>query len=164
MEEQENRLNTQGAIASAVAITLENMAFEQAIPEDEPEVPVGADPYWAKLNLLSPHEGFVMILVGNEGAKLIAEAIHGPGDDLFADEPEELPREMVFDTLAELINTIAGRFLNSYLPPDQRFELGLPETGHGNVPSVPGNAKSWDFMVQEEVLKVTISGDYFIQG
>jgi hypothetical protein len=60
-----------------------------------------------------------------ELAATIAEALYNPTDESDIDK-------LLFDVLAELLNTIAGRIMAEVVPHEDTFRLGLPETGVGS--------------------------------
>lgn len=46
--------------------------------------------------------------------------------NIYGLEAEELTKNNQIDTLNELLNTVAGRFMQILTPPTMQFELGLP--------------------------------------
>lgn len=118
------------AYVKAMQETLENMAFEQALLLEEP---IEADELedekiWAKLDMIDPVQGILYIKLCKDCAESLAENILGMPED-----EEGFSETMITDTVAELINTIAGRFMRSIVPEDYEFQIGLPETGKGDL-------------------------------
>jgi hypothetical protein len=65
--------------------------------------------------------------------------------DLYTWTEEEAPSdEKVKDALGELANTIAGWLMTRLTPPEQIFELGLPETGDGFWYLTRIDGESWN--------------------
>lgn len=116
MNMEENHL--QDAMFEAASDTLENMAFMQVVPikdrRDEQK-------YYSRLEILAPVKGVMTLIVSPELAREIAEGLMDPDD-------EPPPVEVMLDTLAELLNTIAGGMMRKLVADDETFTLGLPET------------------------------------
>jgi hypothetical protein len=74
---------------------------------------------------------------------------------------EELSEQMLLDMLGELINTVAGLFLNAYLPEDQTYNLGLPEQVPVGQEDSPLEMERWDFQVDNDVFSLALAGDGF---
>jgi CheY-specific phosphatase CheX len=109
----------QAGMFKAIAETLENMAFmevertEDALSPEEESMGVSLlihDPVQWELTLTMPKQ---MVLD-------IASAV-------YAMEEEDLTEELEQDLLAEILNTVAGRFFSEILLPNETFALGLPE-------------------------------------
>lgn len=146
--------NLECAIVAAAAETLENMAFMEALPADGgaaegDSLTVGLlihDPWPAELSLTFPRT-----LLGK-----VAETV-------YALPAEELEEQILRDLLAEMLNTVAGRFLTAYLPPDQSYRLGLPEFGEDSV--LPGDTKEkcWHFRMDNEPFTLKIRGEALLR-
>ena len=85
------------------------------------------------------------------------DAIHDPLED-----EHELEGDVFFDTLAELVNTIGGRFLNELLPQEQSFTLGLPLTGSGDGPKLKDISYEGRYQVSEYLIVATVAGHTFL--
>ena len=116
MNVEENHL--QEAMFEAASNTLENMAFMEVVPlkdrSDEQK-------YFARLKITAPVEGVVTLIVSPQLSSDIAEGLMDPDDG-----PPSV--EMMRDTLAELLNTIAGGMMRMLVGENKTFALGLPES------------------------------------
>jgi hypothetical protein len=74
---------------------------------------------------------------------------------------EELSERMLLDMLGELVNTVAGLFMNAYLPKNETYALGLPETGVDRPESVLSTMKEWEFQTEDTVFSLALTGDGF---
>jgi len=140
------------AMIKAVAETMENMAFEQ-VEEAEPGTLTisGNDILWASLSVIKPSSAEVGIELSGDYARAATEALFG-----FSDEgPAE---NIVHDALAEMLNTIAGRFMAQLTPAQQEFELGLPQVGRGKKQLGKGDVATLEFNIGEHLLKVYLAG------
>ena len=126
-------------IHNALAETIENMIFEEVVLEEVkdnilPENIEGC--WWAKIDLLDPPLGDVVLIIRKDLMIRYTEAIFGMME-------EEMPdNKQVKDNIGELLNTICGRMLALKLPPDQLFDLGVPEIGEGELPKLNHKFKS----------------------
>jgi len=118
------------ALLEAVSRVLENMAFEEVELADEISVTnLKADgKLWAILPILEPLSGEVILSLSLECARRITENIYGTIED------GKLEKGAHLDALAEILNSIAGRFVHTLIPSNQGFDLGLPKTGKGAIP------------------------------
>ena len=134
-------------LSLAVAETLEALAFMEVLPGEDAEADdsghcASENALWAGIDILEPCSMRIVICVPEMLAREIVA-------ELFAlDSPDSVEHEMINDTMAEIINTIAGRVMTSMLGDEQTLVLGLPETGRG------GAEEEWD-----ETLSFT-AGDY----
>lgn len=98
----------------AVRTTLEEMFFlEVTVPQFK----------WARVRVEEPFTGAVTLAFPRPLLEDVASGLM-PGED-------EIPEQMLSDMLAELVNTVAGRLINSVVSDDTTFKLGIPETGTG---------------------------------
>jgi CheY-specific phosphatase CheX len=124
----ENNQEIIEAILEALGETMESLIFTEVEPVD----PLGGgeeidDPIWSSIDIIKPFSGKLTLVMPRE---LIME-ITG---DLFGPDLEGPPAgSLIKDTLAEMLNTIAGKLMSSLIGLDQPLELGLPETGEGPV-------------------------------
>jgi len=111
--------NYQEALVTAVAETFENLAFME--PEYSPDKEFAAAvTYGCSLAIHAPLQSTMQIVMDEELGKVITSTV-------WSRQKESVDEQMCRDTLAELLNTIAGRFMKALLPADQTFQLGLPE-------------------------------------
>ena len=131
MEPKKDILKT--ALLEAVSQALENMAFEEVDLVDETSmsrVEVGGN-LWAILPIVTPLSGEMILSLSPECARRITENIYGTLED------GQLEKGADLDAVAEILNTIAGRFVHALVPSNQSFDFGLPKTGKGAVPVIP---------------------------
>jgi len=160
---------------AAVADTLEGMAFEQVEliesgvdappwPGVEPETFPGQEKgppapparLWFCLPLSAPLRGLVAVELPGVYAAQIAGALYGP-------EEQSPQREAVRDTMGELLNTLAGRFMQELLGPDQNFELGFPRAGEGEMLSPDAPAVKLTFSAAGYPFQALLFGDHFVR-
>ncbi|MBD3166851.1 hypothetical protein GF324_09645 [bacterium] len=119
------------ALLASLNVTLENMAFEQAFLRQGDDFDIAPDStwLWARLNILNPVTGKMFIRVERACAEQLTENILGPDPE---ENGEAISDPMLFDAMAELINTVAGRFLQKLVADGKDFGIGLPDTGIGS--------------------------------
>jgi CheY-specific phosphatase CheX len=108
------------ALVTAVLETFENLAFME--PEYRPEKTerIFVEALCCNLPIRAPLQGDMEIAMNKDLAALIAGTI-------WSVQKTAVDEQMCKDTVAELLNTIAGRFMKAIVPEDQVFELGLPK-------------------------------------
>lgn len=107
-------MDVREAVRSAVAATMEEMFFVEARESDF---------LWSRVRVLEPCEGAVTMAFGRELLVHVAQSIFG--------EQARIREQTLWDTLAEVVNTVAGRIVSSFLPPETPFRLSVPESGTG---------------------------------
>ncbi len=128
-------------IAEAVSETFGNMAFLDVAPVQDATLPEDVQQViWAKLLIHDPIQSEMMLYIPESALSTIAKSIYAIPED-------ELSSQIKIDCIAELLNTIAGRFLTDILPADRSFQLGLPETGETPGSEIELLANSWHFLV-----------------
>jgi hypothetical protein len=155
MKDKRDYLST--SLEHAIAKTLENMTFEEVIIIDNDDVVrrvPKSDLLWARLPVHEPYKGFLALEVPAEYGRLIAEEVYG-------EVQTEISEALILDALAEISNTIAGRFLDELVPSDRAFVLGLPETGKGEVPGAVKRVRSIQMNVGQHYLTAFVVGDDF---
>ncbi len=133
---------------AAVAGCLENMAFMEVFPA-EPDAAEPADPVWDSLLVLEPTQGEFRLAMSRPLLDAIAANVYG--------FDTEITERQTADLLAELLNTIVGRFMAGILPMEP-FKLGIPERGTSGWPPVEAGAIHWHFTVEEHTLSIFASG------
>lgn len=126
-------------IKTAVAKTLENMVFSPV--DDNPLV-------WTRMETLTPFKLEFFLLLPEKTALSLATNLAG-GDG------EEIPEPAILDCAAEMLNTIAGQFLEEALPPDIEFSFGLPKAGISS---------SFEFPTSTKIFLLQLEGDTFAVG
>ncbi len=138
-------------LSNSLAEVLESMAFMEAVPAESPyERP--SPEHWVTLLIHEPVQGEFRMQMSQQMLENIAESIYG----LLG---EGMTAQVLDDTLAEMINTVAGHFLNKALPEEQIYQLGLPELGQGTSPLAEEAALVCDFSIESKLLRVIASGE-----
>ncbi len=142
-------------ICRAIATTLENMAFMEVGKEVDEAVRYPAEEMVvSRLLIHDPIQGELYLLMPKPLLSKIASSV-------YILPAEELSEKMLLDMLGELINTVAGLFLNAYLPEDQTYNLGLPEKVPAGQEDSPFEMKQWDFQVENDLFSLALAGDGF---
>jgi hypothetical protein len=140
--------NIDNAVQRAVTDTLENLAFMEAFPVPE-DISPGQALMTAALLFHEPQQGEIRIAMPPALLEKISQTVFGlPAEGTAVPEPKDL--------LAELLNTIAGRFLIELLPADQPFRIGLPELD----PPAAFEADScaiWHFRADDHLFTISVS-------
>lgn len=144
-------------LSMAMADTLENMAFIEVIPETgETEALPGTDCLGVRLFVHDPVQGEFLLVMPWELINQITQTVLGSDQG----EPSE---ESLFDLLAELLNTVVGRFLSEILPPDQVFRLGVPERCQGSTFAPVKDAVTWIFSAEGMAFSLSAAGQTLLQ-
>ncbi|MFQ5675748.1 MAG: chemotaxis protein CheX, partial [bacterium] len=69
--------------------------------------------------------------------------------------------EQMQDLVGEIINTVAGRFLDELVPSGKMFQLGLPEKGQGEPPHHSDEITSILLNVGDHYVNTTVVGKDF---
>jgi len=147
----------ESALTTAISKTMESMTFEEVevvledtrYPEDE------SNYCWSTLPVLSPVNGALILEISLENAEPLIKNVYGEVSEEIINEAS------INDLLAEILNTIAGRFMSALLPSDQEFELGLPKTGRGSLTEPERKVTSISFSVGGYIMTVTVIGAEF---
>lgn len=128
----------QETMVRAVIETLENTAFMEVSQIEQPaSAPEKSNMLKVGISVHQPFPGALRLVMPSELVVTIAETLYNPGDQQEIDI-------LLFDVLAELLNTIAGRVLAEVVSHEYTFRLGIPETGiesfaENDMPSVQCN-------------------------
>jgi len=141
------------AMQAAVAECLENMAFMEVFPAG-PDAAEPEDPAWVSLLVLEPTQGEFRLAL----SRPLLDAI---GANIYGFDTEMTDRQSA-DLLAELLNTILGRFMGAILPMEA-FKLGIPEAGTADWPPIEPEASHWHFTAEEHPLSIIVSGAPILQ-
>lgn len=146
----------QASLISALTQSWENVTFEEIeIPAPDSSLPaIGPNTLWAAVPLLSPYKGELSLELPGE----LARAISGEVFDMVEAGPSLASMQ---DLMGELLNTVAGRFLDALLPPNTVFQLGLPETGQGRRTFSAPPVTSLLADVAGQGVRITLTGDAF---
>jgi hypothetical protein len=143
-------------VHQSISVTLENMAFMEVSADVSESQPLSAvDTMSARLLVLDPLQAEIQLTLAVSLLRKIVEVVHAfPEDDVV---DKILP-----DMVGEMLNTVAGRLLNDFLPENQSYRLGLPEVGEGEANSGEGPSKTWNYQIEDEPLALTITGPGFL--
>ncbi|MFQ5649182.1 MAG: chemotaxis protein CheX [bacterium] len=146
------------SLSKAVFDTMENMTFEEVeIIDNEEEVVMSTENLiWSVLPLNKPYAGELVVRVSKDYGKALAEEVLG----LMAGEVSD---ETVTDILAEIANTLAGRFMDNLVPSDEEFQLGLPRAASGHPAEGQQEVVSIPVKVGEHAMIVSVSGKDFVE-
>ncbi|OHB25685.1 MAG: hypothetical protein A2X84_03385 [Desulfuromonadaceae bacterium GWC2_58_13] len=146
------------AMRHSVVDTLEKMVFMEITPVEVRATPLAAAD-WKTVSLLihDPVQGEVRLSMPRSLISKITETMY----NLSA---EEITEQMLDDNLAEIINIIAGRFMNEILDDGQAFRLGLPELEPADPIDPSMESREWTFSSDaDEFTVVTIGNDLLCQ-
>ncbi len=134
-----------------VADTIESTAFTEV--QESEDIPVYNDQV-AVVSLLAhdPLQGEFLFFMEQGLLKHLADIVYGP---LFGEVSEQNEQ----DFLAELLNTIAGRFLSDILSDDESFRLGIPEPASKPNEFPPLSARCFHFVIEGLFLSLCVSGE-----
>ena len=152
------RLNKiQSSLSSAVSTTMESMTFEEIEMVDEDEIQISEDEQiWSTLPIALPYAGELVVRIRREYGRVLADEVMG-----FMDE--DVSETTINDNLAEIANTIAGRFMDDLVSEYQGFELGLPATGAGNLIDDSSVAATIPIRIGEYEMIVSVRGRDFVE-
>lgn len=143
------------ALVDAVSETLENMAFMEVFASDAPFSPEGSDVLTVSLLIHDPQPGELWMTIPRPLLMMVAEGV-------FALPSEDLGEQILRDLLAEILNTLAGRFLTRLLPPLQSYRLGLPDFEESVLAS-HCSEKTFTFRMLDGAFVVGIRGEPLLQ-
>lgn len=147
--------NWAACMAQAVSETVENLAFLEvtasptALEADENTLRVEMlvhDPVQGEFRLTLP-------------AQLLAQIT----ETLYGQPAAAIPQATQIDLLAELLNTIAGRFLSELLPPETSFKLGLPTLAQGELKKPAAGTIAWHFQAAGMAFSLSASGESLLR-
>jgi CheY-specific phosphatase CheX len=137
-------------IRSAVADTFEKMAFIEALPAEEGSTGLadGAEVCQASIEVPRPVKWVIELRMPAELAREVASSAFGSMD--------EMSPEVVNDSVAELLNVLAGTILRLHYPNMEIFELGLPAISSAAGPVQSGALATEHFDLSGSPLDVTV--------
>lgn len=152
------------ALMQAVGTTLEQMVFMEVLASVDRCALAPENTVWAELDILAPFHGRVGLTMPRELVDDILDGVFseppGFGDEDEAPAPSftDPQRE---DTVAELLNTIAGQLLALLVPEDNTFKLGVPAKGVGKA-DLCEDADKYCFEAGERRFCVEVLGEAFV--
>ena len=142
-------------VRHSIAVTLENMAFMEVLPQSaESEADTKGNTMSARLLVLDPLQAEMILTLPIQLLRNIIDVVH-------AFPEEDVLEQIQADMLGELLNTVAGRLLNDFIPGNQSYRLGLPEVSEDRPVFCDGPSKTWQYDVEGEPLTLTIVGSGF---
>ena len=146
------------AMLQAASQILAKTAFTEVMEHYDPNCIIpAAELSWASLRISAPVQGEIRLALTKSLLKNLTASI-------YVSTPEKISPEQMNDVLQELLNTISGAFMANLLADHQQFQLGLPETGQGQLPETGKNAVAWTLMtVDEEPLQLIAVGDALLK-
>jgi hypothetical protein len=140
-------------VTSAVVETLENMAFMEVLAVDEKNRLPGIDESISvRQQILAPVQGDFHLLMPRALAAMIAATI-------FTVAMTEVSEQHLEDVATELLNTIAGKFLNDFLPTDATYKLGLPAAEMAGGVASDHQVGTWSFLMAGQSVIIAITED-----
>ena len=107
----------------SVAEAFESMAFQEVIPVSANPLPPQA--LWTyrqgSMTVYSPLQGTLVMTISSSMLQTVTASVYGI-------DAEDVDATMESDTLAEMLNTIAGSWMRGITDTGQAYELGLPDT------------------------------------
>ena len=138
-------------VTTAVVESLENMVFMEVLAAtEEIRQSVAEEILSVKQQVLAPVQGEFSLLMPRSLVGMIA-------DTIFTMAMEEISEQQLEDVATELLNTIAGKFLNDFLPTDETYKLGLPVMETTGVAEQDQQVGTWCFQMAEQPFTFTIS-------
>lgn len=137
-----------------------NLAFVELEQESQGEQAPVPDYYGrVKLSVANPFTGDMFIAVE-------PGLLHEITGNIYACDEERSTCDRELDTLAELLNTIAGRLMQAIVPPAVSYELGLPVVPESDeVLDAPGMSYVFHSVdrPEERRLIFTVAGENLIR-
>lgn len=142
-------------VRQAIAVTLESMAFMEVLPKtDETGSETVGGSMSARLLVLDPIQAEMVLTMPIQLLRNIIDVVH-------AFPEEDVAEQIQADMLGELLNTVAGRLLNDFIPGNQSYRLGLPEVSEDESVFFDGPSKIWQYDIEGELLTFAIVGSGF---
>lgn len=138
-------------VCRVISEILESTAFTEVNPAATPPVYAESAP-GAAILVHEPVQGELLLRMERSLLRQLAEMVYAP-------VLGELNEQAEADFLAELLNTIAGRFLCAILPPEKSFTLGLPENFCGSPYGSAQPSFGWDFVAAGGSLSFSLKGE-----
>jgi len=112
------------AVDVALVETMEGMAFTDVERVEEGDLAeLAEDALWARIEVIEPAAGELVLLMGEELAGELEEATTGEFSSGLATRLE---------VLGEILNTLAGSWARHLVPDGTPIALGIPKTGQGS--------------------------------
>lgn len=140
-------------LETSVSETIENIAFMEVTPSDSSDIFLTDEEIiTTSLMVCSPVECNFKLSMPKNLLIEITQTIYSPVDNI---DNKIIDNKILDDTLSEILNTIAGRFLNKVLPENQEFKLGVPEIIEEFV--LEENERRYNFNIEGEEFFLVVS-------
>ncbi|MCP4753427.1 MAG: chemotaxis protein CheX [Proteobacteria bacterium] len=152
---QPNLLET---LFDAVSDTIENMAFIEVVKVDK-TTPYDEHLVRLRVEILinSPFPGEMRLVLPISLAVLFAQ-------NMYNLEEKEITESLMKDVLGEIVNIMSGRLMAEIIPPDQTFQLGLPQIGPDVFLETEASSLSIEFDAEGTPFWIILFGDGFLQS
>lgn len=152
----ESNTDRQKEMFSAVSTTIENLTFMEVFPASGPDPSLSAsytDLLFASQLVLEPIQGEFSLTMSRNLLTQLVISVYGP---LLAGPASD---ENLHDLLAELLNTIAGRFLSEILPQEMGFRLDVPQSSEEvSFTSAGLQMVVWQYSIDDEIFSISAAG------
>lgn len=152
----ESNTDRQKEMFSAVSTTIENLTFKEVLPASATHPSLSrsyADLLSASQLVIEPIQGEFNLTMSRNLLTQLVISVYGP---LLAVPASD---ENLHDLLAELLNTIAGRFLSKILPQEKGFRLDIPQSSEEvSFTSAGPQMVVWQYSIDDEVFSISAAG------
>lgn len=135
----------------AVKDVFENMSFMDVLIAIEQEIQ-DDDVLAVKQQVITPVRGEFHLVLPRKLAAMIAEI-------LFTKPGSEIYEQQLTDLATELLNTIVGMILNSYLPSDKIYKVELPILEEAGPEVREAWSRKWYFTIEGIVFLFALADD-----
>jgi len=140
------------AMRNSVVDTLEQMAFLEISTGENSSAPATVkDGRTVSLLIHDPVQGELRLCMSKPLLVRITEILYNISEN-------EITDQMLNDNLAEIINIIAGRFMNEMVDDGQAFRLGLPELDPEDLFESGLESREWVFTSDSDEFTVVAIG------
>jgi hypothetical protein len=135
----------------AVKEVFENMSFMEVLIAVEQEIK-DEEVLAVKQEVLDPVRGEFHLVLPRRLAAKIAEI-------LFTKPSDEMYEQQLADLATELLNTLVGKLLNSYLASDKIYKVGLPALEEAGPEVREAWSHKWYFTIENMVFLFAVADD-----
>jgi hypothetical protein len=135
----------------AVKEVFENMSFMEVLIAVEQEIK-DEEVLAVKQEVLDPVRGEFHLVLPRKLAARIAEI-------LFTKPSDEMYEQQLADLSTELLNTLVGKLLNSYLASDKIYKVGLPALEEVEPEVREAWSHKWYFTIENMVFLFAVAED-----
>ena len=145
----------------AVIESMENLAFIEVGPAESDmnyEQTVNwldLDWYYMTIFIYSPFAGEMRLIVPGPVVTVMAK-------NMWLLEENEISAQLKEDLLKEVLNVIAGRILIEIVPPNETFQLGIPDAGRDSFLKLQTASIAIDFKMKGLPFWLVLVGDQLL--